>query len=80
MKKLNVKALSIAFGITWGMAILFAGWVAPSGWCRGFVKLMSSIYIGYSPGFVGGIIGAIWGFCDGALGGAILGIIYNKIA
>ncbi len=80
MSRVNVRALAISLGLVWSMAILLSGWCAPFGWCTDFVKMMSSVYIGFAPGFLGGIIGALWAFCDGALGGAILGWIYNFLA
>lgn len=77
MEKLNVKALALSLGITWSLCTLFLGWVATFGWGARIVDVMSSLYIGYAPTFIGGIIGGIWGFFDGAIGGLILAWIYN---
>lgn len=76
-KKLDVKAFALAWGISFGAYALFLGWVSVSGWGAGLVNLISSLYIGYAPGFVGGIIGGIWAFFDGAIGGAIIALVYN---
>ena len=79
MEKLSVKGLAIAFGTSWAICMLLAGWVSIFGWCAKFVDVMSSIYIGFKPSFLGGIIGALWGFIDGAIGGLIIAIIYNVV-
>lgn len=68
MGKLDVKALAVGLGVSWAVSMLFAGWVSIFGWGIKFVEVMSSVYIGYAPTFLGGTIGAIWGFIDGAIG------------
>jgi hypothetical protein len=80
MEKLNVKALAVALGVSWAFCMLFVGWASIFGWGTEFVKIMSSVYIGFRPTFLGGVIGAIWGFIDGAIGGAIIALVYNTIA
>ncbi|MGB2982011.1 MAG: bacteriophage holin [Candidatus Zixiibacteriota bacterium] len=80
MEKLNVKALTVSLGATWGFFVLGLGWVAGFGWGTRVVEVMSSVYIGYAPCFVGGLIGALWGFLDGAVGGLIIALVYNAIA
>jgi hypothetical protein len=80
MERLNPKALAFGLGISWAVCMLFVGWASIFGWGTKFVELMSSVYIGFAPSFLGGIIGAIWGFVDGAIGGAIIAFVYNKIA
>ena len=42
------------------------------------VAVLSSVYIGYSPTFVGSITGAVWGFVDGFIGGVLIAWLYNK--
>ncbi|MBW1982394.1 MAG: bacteriophage holin [Deltaproteobacteria bacterium] len=79
MEKLSVKGLAVGLGVSWATCMLFAGWASIFGWCTKFVEIMSSIYIGFKPSFLGGIIGAIWGFADGAIGGAIIAIVYNAV-
>ncbi len=80
MEKLNVKALAVGLGASWAVCMLFVGWVSIFGWGTKFVEMMSSVYIGFTPTFLGGIIGAVWGFIDGAIGGAIIAVVYNAIA
>ncbi|MGR3310471.1 MAG: bacteriophage holin [Candidatus Brocadiales bacterium] len=77
MEKLNVKAMAGAIGITWGAGMLLLGWASIFGWGTKVVDVMSSVYIGFAPSFLGGIIGAIWGLVDGAIGGAIIALVYN---
>lgn len=79
MEKLNIKALAVGLGISWAVCMLFVGWASIFGWGTKFVGMMSSVYIGFTPSFLGGIIGAIWGFIDGAIGGAIIALVYNVI-
>ncbi|MFQ6063015.1 MAG: bacteriophage holin [Methanosarcinales archaeon] len=79
MEKLNIKALAVGLGISWAVCMLFVGWASIFGWGTKFVEIMSSVYIGFTPTFLGGIIGAIWGFIDGAIGGAIIALVYNVI-
>ncbi len=80
MEKLNVKALAVGLGVSWGLAMLFVGWVSIFGWGTKIVEMISSLYIGFEPSFLGGIIGAIWGFFDGAIGGALIAFVYNTVA
>ncbi len=77
MQKLNVKAFTLAWGISCGIGFLFLGWVAILGWGAQIVDLMSSLYIGYAPTFLGGIIGGIWAFFDWGIGALIFVLIYN---
>lgn len=79
MDKLNIKALAIGLGVSWGIAMLFVGWASIFGWGTKFVEIMASVYFGFTPSFSGGIIGAIWGFFDGAIGGAIIALVYNAV-
>jgi len=79
MERLNIKAAAIAFGVSWSVGMLFLGWVSIFGWGTKLVEVMSSLYIGYKPSFLGGVIGAIWGFVDGAIWGAIIAFVYNLI-
>jgi len=79
MEKLSVKALAIGLGVSWAVCMLFVGWASILGWGTGLVEVLSSLYIGFTPTFLGGILGAIWGFIDGAIGGAIIALVYNAV-
>ncbi len=76
---LDVKGLAVGLGVSWSILILFTGWASMFGWGTRFVDVMSSLYIGFAPTFIGGVIGATWGFIDGAIGGAIIALVYNAI-
>ena len=80
MEKLNVKALALALGVTWSLFVLCIGWAAGLGWGTRLLEVMSSVYIGYAPCFVGGIIAALWRFFDGTVGGLIIASLYNAAA
>jgi len=80
MNKLNVKALAIAGGVTWGLGLLLLGVTGIFGWGAEAVSLLGSFYIGYSPSPAGAAIGAVWGLADGAIGGAVIALIYNWAA
>ena len=75
--KLNVKSFSLSFGLAFGIYMLFLGWVSALGWGIRDVSIISNLYIGYGPTFVGGIIGGVWGFVDGAICGYLISTFYN---
>ncbi len=78
--KMSVRAATLAFGLTWGLYMLFLGWAAALGWGAGLVGPIAFLYIGFAPSFIGGIIGALWGFADGAIAGALVALLYNAFA
>lgn len=78
MKKLNVKALALSTGLSFGVFIMLLGWTAYWGWGDKVVDVLSSAYIGYAPSFTGGIIGGLWAFVDMAIGAAIIAYLYNR--
>jgi hypothetical protein len=80
MEKLSVEGLAVGLGVSWSALVLFIGWVSVTGWGTNVVDVLSSLYIGYAPTFLGGIIGAIWAFVDGAIGGLIIALVYNAVA
>ncbi|HPE84599.1 MAG: hypothetical protein KDK44_01430 [Chlamydiia bacterium] len=77
MKKLNIWGFCLAIAIVWSAGTILAGWFAGLGWGDLYVRVMSSIYIGYEPGFWGGIIGGIWAFFDGGIFGLAISFLYN---
>ena len=77
MSRCNVFALALSIGITWAVFMLFLGWVGITGWGSSVISVMSSLYIGFVPSFVGGIIGGLWAFLDGAVAGFLIGYFYN---
>ena len=74
---INIKCFTVAAGLGWAVACFIFGLTSSMDWGLGFVNVLSSIYIGYKPGFLGAIIGAIWGFFGGAVHGFLLSFFYN---
>jgi hypothetical protein len=82
--RLNITAMSMAFGLLWGVCILIvaaANLTWPS-YGQAFLQLCASIYPGYHPGTgIGSVVtGTIYALVDGVIGGAIFGWIYNLFA
>ena len=79
--KLNIKAFGLACGIVWGLAMLSLGLLNTfSDWGSGIESVMATLYLGYTPTFLGSIIGGIWGFADAGIGGLAIAWIYNKLS
>ncbi|NIR46375.1 MAG: hypothetical protein GWN99_18190 [Gemmatimonadetes bacterium] len=81
--KLSIRAVSLAFGIVWGAAVLLVGlahliW---PGYGSAFLALLESIYPGYDVGGFGSVIvGTLYALVDGAVGGAVFAWLYNRLA
>jgi hypothetical protein len=81
MGKIDVKALALALGITWGAAVMLMDLAfIMTGWGGAFVDAMGEFYLGYQPTVIGSVIGFVWGFIDLGIGGAVIALIYNKFA
>jgi hypothetical protein len=78
--QLDKKALGLAMGILWGLAVLvMTVWAMVVGGGEHLI-LMAKFYLGYGISPVGAVIGLIWGFIDGFIGGWVLAWLYNKLA
>lgn len=78
--ELRKRALGIAFGLVWGLAVMLGTWwLLYKGSPGGTISTLGAFYIGYSYTFVGGIIGFIWGFVDGFICGFLVAWIYNLV-
>ena len=76
--KLNLKALSLSFGLVWAGAVFLTTLLSvPTGYGKGFLELLTSLYPGYSVSWTGSIIGLIYAFVDGLISALIFGAIYN---
>jgi hypothetical protein len=82
--KFKIKALSITTGLLTATAIFITGianliW---NGYGVAFLKLMASIYPGYSASGSFGdlIVGTLYGFVDGLVCGGVFGCLYNLLA
>jgi TRAP-type mannitol/chloroaromatic compound transport system permease large subunit len=74
--KLSTKALALASGILWGLAMMVMG-LANLIWGsygQQFLQTMSSIYPGYhaTRSIAQVIVGTLYGTVDGLIGGAVL--------
>jgi len=79
--RLNVRALALAGGIVWGLAIfLITYWFLVFGHGGTTLFKLSNVYLGYSVTWYGAFVGLVWGFVDGFIGGALLAWLYNKFA
>ncbi len=79
--KLNVRALALAGGVVWGLAILLLTyWFLIRGYEGHTLAQLSKVYLGYSVTWYGAFVGLVWGFVDGFVGGALLAWLYNKFA
>lgn len=79
--KINVKAFGLACGLVWGFCAFLLGIINIFAcWGDAWVKLMSSMYIGYNQTILGSIIGGLWGFADAGIGGLVIAWLYNKFA
>ena len=79
--KLNLKALVLAAGILWALAVFLVGaanlmW---SGYGSTFLRLIASVYPGYhATGSIGDlIVGTLYALLDGAICGLVFGWLYN---
>jgi len=78
--ELRKRALGVAFGLVWGLAIMLGTWwLLLFGQSGEIMGRISKFYLGYSFSFVGGIVGFIWGFVDGFIGGFLIAWIYNLV-
>lgn len=81
MAKLNVKAFGLSLGILWSVAILIMGVISTfCSYGTGFMKALSTIYIGTNATLLGTLIGAVTGFFDAGIGGVIVAWLYNKFS
>ena len=79
---LNTKALGLAGGVLWGLAmfVLTLIWMQAPDYGVELSALLVGIYPGYSLRLGGAFVGLLWGFVDAGIGLAIFGWLYNKFA
>jgi hypothetical protein len=80
LRRINVKALGLAFGFTWAGGIFVLGFAASFDYGIDLVNFIAKLYIGYEPTLTGSLIGALWAFTDAFLGGAAVAWLYNKFS
>jgi len=79
--RLNLKAISIASGILWGMAVFLTGMgnLIWSEYGNEFLQVIASLYPGFDAkgSFGDVIVGTLYALVDGAACGLVFGWIYN---
>lgn len=79
--RLNVKAMALAAGLLWGLALLLVGLanLVWEGYGGDFLELAASVYPGYSgaASLWQVLVATLYGLVDGAIGGAVLAWVYN---
>jgi len=79
-KSLDPQRVGLTLAIMTAFGILFLGLLSKFlGWASPIVRLIESLYIGYTDTCKGIFIGMIWGFLDGFVGGYLFAWIYNKL-
>ncbi len=78
--ELRKRALGIALGLVWGLAIMLATWFLLLRNAPGeIISKLSTFYFGYSYSWGGAVIGFLWGFVDGFITGFLIAWIYNLV-
>ncbi len=76
---LGVISFGLALGITSAIMVFLLGVMASLfGWGVPVAQVLSSLYIGFGPTFVGAIAGAVWAFVDGFIFGVLIAWFYNR--
>jgi hypothetical protein len=76
---LGVISFGLAFGVTAAIATFILGVMASAfGWGITLAQVLSSIFLGFGPTFVGAIAGAVWAFVDGFIVGLLIAWFYNR--
>ena len=76
--ELAVISFGLAVGVVWSAGVfLLAIATAFFEWGTVAAMMLSSLYVGYGPTFVGSIAGAVWGFVNGFLFGVAVAFVYN---
>ena len=82
--KLNVKAMTIAVALIWGVAVLLVGLanLVWEGYGQMFLDCVASVYPGYkaTAGIGDVIVGTLYALLDGAIAGLIFALLYNLFA
>ena len=77
---LGVISFGLAVAITSAAFTFFLGLMATFfGWGVELAGALSSLYIGFSPTFVGTIAGAVWAFVDGFVAGIMIAWLYTRL-
>jgi hypothetical protein len=78
-RTLGVISFGLAVGATAAIATFILGAMASAfGWGITLAQVLSSIFLGFGPTFVGAIAGAVWAFVDGFIVGLLIAWFYNR--
>ncbi|MCX5695965.1 MAG: bacteriophage holin [Candidatus Omnitrophica bacterium] len=81
MARLDIKAFGMALGLVWGGITFLLGLLDMMYfWGSSWGKMMTTIYVGYTPTIMGSIIGAVWGFVYASVLGFAVAWLYNRLA
>jgi hypothetical protein len=78
----EIKSVRVgtALGILMSLSIgIFTILTIVTEWGAPLVRIMGSVYLGYSATFLGIIVGMLWGFAKGFLAGYLFILIYQKL-
>ena len=76
---LGVISFGLALGVSMAIGVFVLGIVATLfDWGVTAVGVLSSLYFGYGPTFVGAVAGAMWAFVDGFIFGLLIAWFYNR--
>ncbi len=83
--KLDVKAVTVALALVWGVLGMFLTGVMNiilPGYGGKFLGMMEAVYPGYyvTAGFAGVLVATLYGLVHGALMGAAYAWLYNRFA
>ncbi|MBM3229195.1 hypothetical protein FJZ26_02085 [Candidatus Parvarchaeota archaeon] len=77
--RLDPMAFGVAFGVLDALAMFFIAIFGIFGFGLGMTSMMSSIYPGYGPHFIGAAIGLFLGLVAGFVFGYLAAVIYNYL-
>ncbi len=75
--KLHVLSFGFAFGIIGAIWMFILGLFSMKGYGVAYVALLSSVYPGFSPSFLGSVLGAFWGFIGSFVFAVLVSALYN---
>ena len=78
--KLHALKFGIATAICWGTGVLMLGLMVKfMNWGAPFLRILSSIYLGYAESLSGIIVGTLWALVDGFCAGFFVAFVYNLL-
>jgi hypothetical protein len=75
--RISVGALALSLAIVCAIVMFLLGITSHFQIGIRMVEIMSSVCVGFKPGFFGSLIGAMWGFLMGLVEGFLIAVFYN---